>query len=99
VVPILLLATPAWLAACKGDVSANSARHWNRCTCSYISDFDEPGAALVEVCSAGQQADEIAATCVRNDGVGIPTRCQCETTPRGRCDKNDRCRPVKTPPM
>jgi len=97
-VPIVIFAACAWLGACKTDDSASSARYWNRCTCSYISDFDEPGAAPVEVCSEGQRAEEVAKACVRNDGVGIPTSCRCEAMSRGPCDKNDRCRPLKTPP-
>jgi hypothetical protein len=82
------------LAACKSDASLARVRQWTRCTCSYISDFDEPGRAPIEVCSDGRDVEEVAATCVRNDGVGIPTSCTCETAPRGPCQKSDRCRHV-----
>jgi hypothetical protein len=84
----------AWLAACKTEVGRENPRQWNRCTCSYISDFDDQGAAPIEVCSDGHRVEDIAATCVRNDGVGIPTSCRCEAAARGACGKNDRCRPV-----
>ena len=94
--PLVLLSAVS-LGACKTDSGGAGGRQWVRCTCSYISDFDEPGAAPIEVCSDERQAEEVASTCVRNDGVGIPTSCGCDRTPRGACEKADRCRPVSTP--
>ena len=83
------------LTSCKTESAGRSVRHWVRCTCSYISDFDEPGAAPIDVCSDGHGTEDVAATCARNDGVGVPTGCQCDATPREACDKSDRCRPGK----
>ena len=78
--------------ACKTESAAQGAWHWVHCACSYISDFDEPGAAPIDVCTDGRGAEEVAATCARNDGVGIPTNCRCEAAPLEPCAKNDRCR-------
>jgi hypothetical protein len=80
------------LDACRTDPSSGEVRRWIRCTCSYVSDFDEPGAAPIDVCSDGRGVEEIASTCVRNDGVGIPTGCRCESGSLGPCTNRDRCR-------
>jgi hypothetical protein len=92
---VLSLATLGGLTACKTDSPAPGARQWFRCRCSYISDFDEPGRAHIDVCTDDPRAEEIAATCVRNDGVGIPTSCGCDALPRGPCAKSDRCRAAR----
>ncbi|HMJ52487.1 MAG TPA: hypothetical protein VK540_10440 [Polyangiaceae bacterium] len=95
---MLSLALGGVFAACRTESAARAARHWVHCTCSYISDFDEPGAAPIDVCSDGHGIEEVAAACARNDGVGVPTGCQCDGTPRGACEKSDRCRPGKEAP-
>jgi len=87
----------AWLSGCKSAPGGASERRWFRCACSYVSDFDEPGAAPVDVCAEGGNTSDIAAACTRNAGVGVPTACRCETEPRGPCDRNDRCRVVDEP--
>ena len=91
---IAWLAALGWgIAACKSEAIGENDRQWVHCTCSYISDFDEPGRAPIDVCTDGARAEEVAAVCARNDGVGIPTSCRCEATRRGPCAKADRCRP------
>jgi len=80
--------------ACKSRSTAPDTRQWFHCSCSYISDFDESGAASIDVCSESPQTEEIASTCMRNDGVGIPTSCACDPQPHGPCAKSDRCRPA-----
>jgi hypothetical protein len=86
----------AWFCGCKAEPGA-STRQWFRCACSYISDFDEPGAAPIDVCAESKSAADIASACTRNAGVGVPTDCRCEPQTRGRCDRNDRCRTVDEP--
>ena len=93
---VLAAAFGAWISACKAEIGAD-ARHWFRCSCSYISDFDEPGAAPIDVCADSRSISDIAAACTRNAGVGVPTHCRCEAEPRGPCDPNDRCRAVDQP--
>jgi len=83
-------------SACKSGSSAPRTRQWTRCICTYISDFDDQGRAPIDVCTEGRGTEEIAETCVRNDGVGIPTSCTCDAAPKGPCEKSDRCRPVST---
>jgi hypothetical protein len=90
------IALGAWFCACKAGPDA-AARQWFRCSCSYISDFDEPGAAPIDVCAESRSTSDIAAACTRNAGVGVPTSCRCEAEPRGPCDPNDRCRAVDEP--
>ena len=90
----LILVAFAGMTACKSDTSKGRARRWIACTCSYISDFDEPGRAPIDVCTEARDAEEVAASCVRNDGVGIPTSCTCEGVSKGPCEKSDRCRQV-----
>ncbi len=92
----LLAALGVGVSGCKNESTEHAGRQWIRCACSYISDFDEPGAAPIEVCSDGHGIEDVAAACVRNDGVGVPTGCRCETTPHGRCERSDRCRPVSS---
>jgi hypothetical protein len=93
---ITALVLSALFSGCQAEPGA-SARRWFRCSCSYVSDFDEPGAAPIDVCSEGRSTEDIAAACTRNAGVGVPTSCRCEGKPRGPCDPNDRCRPVDEP--
>jgi hypothetical protein len=84
----------AWLSGCKAQAST---RQWFRCACSYISDFDDPGAAPIDVCAEKRDAEEIASICTRNAGVGVPTSCRCEAETRGPCERSDRCRTVDSP--
>jgi hypothetical protein len=86
----------AWFCGCKAEPGA-STRQWFRCACSYVSDFDEPGAAPIDVCAESRSAADIASACTRNAGVGVPTDCRCEPETRGRCERNDRCRTVDEP--
>ncbi|MET0592433.1 MAG: hypothetical protein ABW133_07030 [Polyangiaceae bacterium] len=79
------------LGACDSQPAANE-RQWRHCSCTYVSDFDDHSAAPIEVCGDEKHAEEVAAICIRNDGVGVPTGCKCDPRPRGGCAKGDRCR-------
>jgi hypothetical protein len=79
------------LSSCD-DSSPSSERHWRSCSCTYVSDFDDQSSAPIEVCGDEKRSEEVAAVCIRNDGVGVPAGCRCDPRPIGICSKSDRCR-------
>jgi hypothetical protein len=58
---------------------------WSRCTCEYVTDYDQPGHAVVEVCVAGGDANRVAAPCAEGLGVGAVTKCVCEPPAEASC--------------
>lgn len=76
----LLLAVVAF-AGCHRAPGAEG--RWSRCTCEFVTDYDQPGRAIVEVCAAGDAA-RIAGPCAQGLGVGVVTTCACEA-PAAAC--------------
>ena len=85
------LAAMLGLWGCNTRTNANE-RQWRHCSCTYVSDFDDQSSAPIEVCGDDKRAEEVAAICIRNDGVGVPTACHCDPRPMGACANSDRCR-------
>jgi hypothetical protein len=95
---LLALVALGAVAACKSESAGRGTRQWLRCACTYISDFDEPGAVSIDICSDGHGVEDVASACVRNDGVGVPTSCHCDAARRGPCERSERCRSVSSSP-
>jgi hypothetical protein len=66
-------------------------RRWVSCTCEYVTDFDQPGHIVVEVCAEGQ-AEDPATSCARGSGVGAVTACTCSQASQTACDGREPCR-------
>jgi hypothetical protein len=92
ILPVLaLLCALGW--GCRSR-SPQAVRHWQRCTCQYVTDFDGPGSIDVEVCSAGNMPAGAGESCAQGLGVGAVSACRC-TAGTSACGSADACRETR----
>jgi hypothetical protein len=95
ILPLLGLVCLLW-SGCRSR-APHQARHWQRCTCQYVTDFDGPGRVDVEICSAGDAPAGSAESCAQGLGVGAVSACQCADG-TSECRSADVCREAREAP-
>lgn len=88
-----LLAIAALALGCRRPPEPTG--RWTRCTCDYLTDFDQPGKVLVDACILREVPEAVAESCAGLTGVGHVSECRCEL-PGDACRPSDGvCRDVK----
>ncbi|MBI4951246.1 MAG: hypothetical protein HY908_04380 [Myxococcales bacterium] len=99
---VLALVGLGWLSAagapgCEQRAQASLTRH--RCSCSFLTDYDDAAQADVEACAADpEHAAAVARSCAQRAAPGSVERCACAPAPAPTACPSERCEPVVATP-